>query len=96
MVYLALQVLVLILEFLILVSLLRIEFLQSALIGEVNLLDLILNARNLIFHVSLLCEHIVKVASLLVILVLNVHEKGFNVFRLGVRAVLIKSQVVVS
>ena len=93
---LALQVLVLVLQLFILVSLLRVELLESAFIGEVNFLDLALNARNLILQISLLGKHIVKVSSLLVVLVLNVHEKGFDVFRLGVRPVLIKSQIVVS
>lgn len=59
MVYLILQMLIFILEFLIFVSLLWVQLLQSALIGKIDLLNLALYTPDLIFHVTLLGKYIV-------------------------------------
>ena len=61
----------------------------------IDLSDLLLDIRDLILHVPLLGEDLVQVLSLLVILVLDVHEERLDVLGLRVRAVLVQGQVVV-
>ena len=93
---LALEATVLLLQALVLVPLLRIQIVQLALVGHVDVLDLLLDVRDLVLHVTLLSEDLVEVLPLLVILVLDVHEEGLDVLRLGIRAILVECQVVVS
>lgn len=90
------EALILLLKLFVFVSLLRIQVVKLALIRHVDLLYLSLNIRDLIFHVSLLCEDLIQMRSLLIVLVLNVHVECFNVLWLCVTAVLIKSQIVIS
>jgi hypothetical protein len=54
--------------------LLRIQIVKLALVGHVDVLDLLLNVGDLVLHVTLLSEDLVEVLPLLVILVLDVHE----------------------
>ena len=61
----------------------------------IDLSDLLLDIRDLILHVALLREHLIEVLSLLVVLVLDVHEEGLDVLGFRVRAVLVQGQVVV-
>lgn len=61
----------------------------------VNLSDLLLHVRDLILHVALLRKHLVQVPSLLIVLVLYVHEECLDVFGLGIAAVLIECEIVV-
>lgn len=93
---LSLEPTVLLLKALVLVPLLRIQIVKLALVGHVDVLDLLLDIGDLVLHVTLLSEDLVKVLPLLVILVLDVHEEGLDVLRLGIRAILIECQVVVS
>jgi len=87
---------VLFLEFFILVSLLRIQIVQSGLILEVDLLNLTLIVLNFGFHVSLFPEKVIQVSSLLVILVLNMHIECLDIFRLGITSILVESKVIIS
>jgi len=75
---------VLTLERLVLVALLRVEVVQTGLVGEVNVLDLLLVAGQFVLHVLLLGEESVQVTLLLVVLVLDVHVKVLDIFGLGV------------
>ena len=84
------------LQLFILVSLFRVQIIKSRLILEVDFLDLLLEVLDLSFHISLLTEKIIQVGPLLVILTLNMHVKSFNIFRLGVTSVFVKSQVIIS
>ena len=86
---------VLFFKFFVIVPLLRVQFVESLLVLLSDVLDLLFVSVDLSFSVSLLREEHVEVGSLLVVLVLNVHEKSLDVFRLGVAAVLVKGQVVV-
>ena len=90
------QPLILLLQPLILVPLLRVQVIQLALIGHVDVLYLLLDIRDLVLHVALLREDLVQVLPLLVVLVLDMHEQGFDVLWLGIGPVLIQSQVIIS
>jgi hypothetical protein len=62
----------------------RIQIVELAFVGHVNVLDLLLDVRDLVLHVALLSEDLVEMLPLLVILVLDVHEEGLDVLRLGI------------
>jgi len=72
-----------------------VEVVELGLVGVVDLGDLLLDVRDLVLHVALLREDLVEVLSLLVVLVLDVHEEGLDVLGLGVAAVLVEREVVV-
>ena len=93
---LILQHIVLLFEFLVLVTLLWVQVIKSSLVSELNLLDFLLIVLNLMLDISLLTEQVVQMGALLVILVLDVHVKSLNVIRLGVTAVLVEGKVVIS
>ena len=78
-------------QLLILISLLRIQIIQSRLVLEVNFLDLLLVVLDFSFHVSLFTEEVVQVRSLLVILTFDMHVKSLDIFRFRVTPVFIKS-----
>ena len=86
---------VLLLELFILVPLLRIEVVETGLILEVDVLDLLFITLDLRLHIPLVTEEIVQVSSLLIILILYVQVEILNVLWLGVTSVLVKSQIVV-
>ena len=86
---------VLLLEFFILITLLGVQIIEPGLVSEVNVVDLLLVRVELILHVTLLGEKGVQVRPLLIVLVLDMHVESFNVFGLGIAAVLVESQVVV-
>ena len=89
------EALVVRLHFLIVVSLLRIQVVQFALVSVLDLLNLLLVRVDIILHFPLLSEKLVKCDPLLIILVLNVHEEGFDVVGLCVGAMLVEGQVIV-
>jgi hypothetical protein len=80
---------VLLLELLVLVALFGVQVVQLALVGQVDLLDLLLRVCDLVLHVPLLRKHLVQMRPLLVVLVLDVHEQGLDVLGLGVRTILV-------
>jgi len=82
--------LVLLLELFVLVSLLWIQVIESSLVLEVDLLDLALVRLNLSLSVSFFREQVVEVRPLFVVLVLDMHVEGLNIFRLGVTSVLVQ------
>ena len=83
-VYLTLEATIFLLQALIFISLLRIQIVELAFIGHINVLDLLLDVRDLILHVTLLSKDLVKMLPLLVILILDVHKEGLDVLRLGI------------
>ena len=90
------QTIVFVLEFLILIALLRVQVVQTGLVGKVDIIDLLLVWVELVLHVALLSEQGVQVRALLIVLVLDVHKQSLNVLWLRVTSVLVKGQVIVS
>ena len=68
------QAIVLMLELFVLITLLRVQIVQTSLIGKVDIVDLLLIRVQFVLHISFLSEKGVQVRALLVILVLNMHE----------------------
>ena len=89
------QVVVLLLKLFILVALFRIEIVQTGLVREVDIVDLLFVRVQLVLHVTLLGEESVEVRSLLVVLVFDVKVKRLNVIWFGVTSMLVQGQVVV-
>ncbi len=83
------QTIVFVLEFLILIALLRVQVVQTGLVGKVDIIDLLLVRVELVLHVALLSKQGVQVRALLIVLVLDVHKQSLNVLRLGVTSVLV-------
>lgn len=83
-------------ELLVLVSLLGVEVVEARLVYVVDLLDLLLVPMELVFHILLLGKQPVKMGLLFFVLVLDVSVQILDVLRLGVAAVLVQGQVVVS
>ncbi len=83
------------LEFLILIALLRVQVVQTGLVGKVDIIDLLLVRVELVLHVALLSKQGVQVRALLIVLVFDVHKQSLNVLRLGVTSVLVEGQVIV-
>ena len=81
---LPLEAAILLLQALVFVSLFRIQIVELAFVGHVNVLDLLLDVRDLVLHIALLSEDLVEMLPLLVILVLDVHEEGLDVLGLGI------------
>jgi len=91
-----LEALVVVLVLFVIITLLGIQVIQFCLISVLNFLDLLFEGLDFVFHVTFLSKKAIKVALLLVVLILNVHEESFDIFWLRVRAMLIESQIVVS
>ncbi len=89
------QAIVFVLEFLILIALLRVQVVQTGLVGKVDIIDLLLVRVELVLHVALLSKQGVQVRALLIVLVFDVHKQSLNVLRLGVTSVLVEGQVIV-
>ena len=89
------QVVILLLKLFILVALLGVEIIQTSLVREVDIVDLLLVRVQLVLHIALLGEKSVKVRSLLVVLVFNMKVKRLNVIWFGVTSMLVQGQVVV-
>ena len=90
------QPVVLQLQLLILVSLLWVQVIQSGLVREVNIVNLLLVGVELVLHVTLLAKQRVQVGALLVVLILDMQVERFDIFWLRVTSMLIKGQVVIS
>ena len=86
---LVLEIVVLLLEFLILIALLRVEIIEAGFIGEVDVIDLLLIRIDLILHVALLGKEGVQMSSLFVILVLDMHVERLDILRLGIATMLV-------
>ena len=93
---LVLQIVVLLLELLVLIALLRVEIVETGLVCEVDIIDLLLIRIDLILHVALLGKEGVQMSSLLVILVLDMHVERLDILGFGIAAMLVKGQVVIS
>jgi len=76
-------------KLLILVTLLWVEIVETRLVGIVDLLNLLLIAVQLVFHVLLLRKQPVEMSFLLLILVFDVRVQVLDVFWLSVTAVLV-------
>jgi hypothetical protein len=87
---------ILILELFIIVSLLRVEIVESGFVLVIYILQLLFRVFNISFHVSLLGEQVVQMRNLFVILVFVMHVEGLDIFWLGVNFVHVKSQLIVS
>ena len=84
------QAVVLLLQLFIFVALLGVKIIQSGLICEIDIVDLLFVRVELVFHVALLGKKIVQMRSLLIVLVFDMQVKRFNIFRFCVTSVLIK------
>lgn len=82
-------------EFLVFITLLRIQIVETRLVGIIDFLDLLLISLQLVFHVFLFCKQSVEVGLLLIVLVLYMHEKIFDVLGFSVTSVLIQGQVII-
>jgi len=90
------QLIVVTFELFVFISLFGVQIVKLRLVCKVDFLYLLLIAVDLIFHITLFAEKTVKMCSLLIVLVLNVHIKSFDVLWLCVRSMLVESQVVIS
>jgi hypothetical protein len=84
------ELVVVLLQLFVLVSLLWVQIVKFGFISKVDFLDLLLAALNLVFHVTFFAEKSVQVGSLLVVLVLNVHKEGLDVLWLSIRSMLVQ------
>lgn len=84
------ELIVVLLQLFVLVSLLWVQIVKFCFISKVDFLDLLLVAMNLVFHVTFFAEKSVEVGPLLVVLVLNVHKEGLYVLWLSIRSMLVQ------
>ena len=89
------QSLILVLHPIVLLSLLRVEFIQLFLVGSVDLIDFGVDVSVFVLHLFSFDEELVKLLLLLVVLRLDVVEKSHDVFDLGASSELVLSEVVV-
>jgi hypothetical protein len=89
------QTKVLHLQLLVLVTLLRVQIVEPGLVGEVDIVDLLLVRVKLILHIAFLTEQSVQVGPLLVVLVLDMHVESLDILRLRTTSILIEGQVVI-
>lgn len=92
---LVVKLVVLAFELLVFVSLFRIQVVQTRLIREVDVLNLLLILSKFILSVFLLGKQSIQMSLLLVILVLDMHVKVLDIFWLRIASVFVKSQVVI-
>lgn len=90
------QVVVLLLELLIIISLLGIQVIEPRFVLKLDLLNLPLVLLDFGLSVPLLCKKDVQVGFLFVILAFDHHEERFDIFGFGVGPVFVQGQVVVS
>ena len=86
---LVLQIVVLLLELLVFIALLGVEIIEAGLVGEVDIVDLLLIRINLILHIALLSKEGVQMSSLFVILVLDMHVESLDILGLSITAMLV-------
>ena len=91
-----LKLIVLLLQLFVLVALLRVEVVKACLVREVNVVNLLLVGVKLILHVTFFGKQGVKMSTLFVVLIFDVHVQSFDVLGLRITSVLVKGQVVVS
>ena len=83
------QHLVFFFQFLVIIPLFWVQVVQSCLVLELNLLNLLFIMLDLVFHVLFLAKQVIKVISLFIILIFNVHIQSFNIFWLCVTSVFV-------
>ena len=83
------------LQLLVLVTLLGVQVVEAGLVGEVNIVDLLLIRVAFVLHVTVLGKKGVEVPALLIVLAFDMLEQSFDVLGLCLASMLVLSQVVI-